>query len=398
MLAILTTHPIQYQTPIWQELAKDGRVPFEVWYLTDFGTRPDFDPEFGKAFQWDIPTLSGYSYQFLKTKNGATPTSFWRCRLDESLRDRLIASRAKAIWIQGWQVAGYWQAVREARKAGVDVWLRAESNDLRPVPWWKWPIKRLALGYLFSHVAKFFYIGEGNRRLYQSFGVPDRKLFRGPYAIDNERFAAQADAMRGRRDELRQQWGIAENAFCVLFCGKFIAKKHPMDLVRAAQSLKSSGRIPQIHLLFAGSGELGSELRASCTVVFDAEGVPAIAMPAADAVAGTFLSFLNQTEISQAYVAADCLVLPSDQGETWGLVVNEAMASGLPCIASDACGCTEDMLAAEWSYPVGDVQALADRIEALRDLTTHPQTQALPSFAELVSSVAQAYAATTEPE
>ena len=73
MLAIVTTHPIQYQTPVWRALAADGRVPFEVWYLTDFGTRPSRDRQFDKTFQWDIDLLSGYPHAFLKTPAGATP-------------------------------------------------------------------------------------------------------------------------------------------------------------------------------------------------------------------------------------------------------------------------------------------------------------------------------------
>ena len=63
MLAILTTHPIQYQVPLWQALARDGRVPFEVWYLTDHGTRRSRDREFGQTFAWDIDTLSGYTHR-----------------------------------------------------------------------------------------------------------------------------------------------------------------------------------------------------------------------------------------------------------------------------------------------------------------------------------------------
>jgi hypothetical protein len=57
-------------------------------------------------------------------------------------------------------------------------------------------------------------------------------------------------------------------------------------------------------------------------------------------------------------VAADCLVLPSDHGETWGLLVNEALASGLPCLVSDACGCAEDLLGEEFSFPMGSPGAL----------------------------------------
>ena len=70
-----------------------------------------------------------------------------------------------------------------------------------------------------------------------------------------------------------------------------------------------------------------------------------------------FTGFLNQSEISQAYAAADALVLPSDGGETWGMVVNEAMASGLPCFVSDAVGCGPDMIA---PGQTGDIFALGD--------------------------------------
>ncbi|HPA96824.1 MAG TPA: glycosyltransferase family 4 protein, partial [Thermoanaerobaculia bacterium] len=71
---------------------------------------------------------------------------------------------------------------------------------------------------------------------------------------------------------------------------------------------------------------------------------------------------LNQSRIAEAYAAADCLVLPSDRGETWGLVVNEAMVCGLPAVTSDQVGCAPDLIRAGetgWSYPCGDVAALA---------------------------------------
>jgi glycosyltransferase involved in cell wall biosynthesis len=80
----------------------------------------------------------------------------------------------------------------------------------------------------------------------------------------------------------------------------------------------------------------------------------------------SFTGFLNQSEIVRAYVAADCLVLPSDAGETWGLVVNEAMACGLPAIVSDQVGCGMDLVHEQETgatFPMGDVTALANRIE-----------------------------------
>jgi glycosyltransferase involved in cell wall biosynthesis len=393
MLAILTTHPIQYQVPLWQALARDGGVQFEVWYLTEHGTRRSRDREFGQTFAWDIETLSGYTYRFLDVGQGATPSSFWRCRLRERLRDRLRDSQVSALWIQGWQVAAYWQAVREARSAGVEVWLRGESNNLAPQPPWKKMLKRIRNEWLFRRVDRFFYIGKANRRLYEESGVMEAKLYPAPYAVDNERFAMQAAALRPRRAALREQLGIPEDAFCVLFCGKFITKKRPLDVVAAARALIENRELSRLHLLFVGSGVLGPELRRACRIVYDIEGQlksprlegsnDASVFPPA-----SFAGFLNQKEISQAYVAADCLVLPSDYRETWGLVVNEALASGVPCLVSQACGCAEDLWGCG-TFPLGDIDMLAS---ALVDLAQKGcKIVAPPTISESVSSIVRAY-------
>jgi glycosyltransferase involved in cell wall biosynthesis len=157
--------------------------------------------------------------------------------------------------------------------------------------------------------------------------------------------------------------------------------------------LRTNGRMPNIHLLFAGTGELGEKLRGATDVVFDAESrrvnfESGIARPPA-----SFAGFLNQIEISRAYVAADCLVLPSDHGETWGLVVNEALASGLPCIVSDACGCAEDMIAREWVFRMGDIMSLADRLMTLCQMKNKFSAGVLPEFEDTVGAVDEAYTA-----
>ncbi len=399
MLAILTTHPIQYQVPIWQALAKAGEVPFEVWYLTDFGVKQSLDGEFGKTFSWDIDTLSGYPYRFVRTMDGAKPGLFWRCRLRERLRHRLRQMGAKALWIQGWQVAAYWQAALEARPAGVELWLRGESNDLAPPgPLWKRTLKQFALRQLFGRVDRFLYIGSANKRLYQRFGVSDSRLYPAPYAVDNERFAKQSLPLRPERMALRRRWGIGDDAYCVMFCGKFIEKKRPLDLVQAARTLITERRLQNIHLLFVGSGEMGEELRRACQVAYDAEIAGSKACNSAFTAKSSgqlpkasFAGFLNQTEISQAYVAADCLVLPSDHGETWGLVVNEALASGLPCIVSDACGCAEDLAGGEFSFPLGSPEMLADRLDRLHQGALRVSPRELPSVDDTVVAIGNAY-------
>jgi glycosyltransferase involved in cell wall biosynthesis len=111
-------------------------------------------------------------------------------------------------------------------------------------------------------------------------------------------------------------------------------------------------------LLVVGSGELMAQ---------------ASAMVAQHNLPVTFTGFLNQSEIPAAYVAADCLVLPSDYGETWGLVVNEAMACGRPAIVSDRVGCAADLITRHVTgelFPFGDTAALA---QTLAELAANPQ-------------------------
>jgi glycosyltransferase involved in cell wall biosynthesis len=402
MLAILTSHPIQYQAPLWRALAEEGSVSFEVWFLTDHAVKPTHDREFGKSFAWDRDLLHGYGYRFLPVRPGWRMDRFRGIEVTESWSKLFKEHGVTRLWVEGWRFSENWAAIFAARRAGIEVWLRGETNDLRPRAGAKEIIRRFLLGRLFGRVNRFLCIGTANRRFYQSFGIEEERLLAAPYCVDNAWFVEQAEEARGQSSEVRQKWGIPDDAFCLLFCGKFISKKRPLDLVAAARQVMAGLPHRKIHLLFVGSGALGAELREGCRVVFDAEGFedgsrnvdhePKIPFSSSSTSSlrisnqpstivnrqsiplppATFAGFLNQGEIVRAYVAADCLVLASDTGETWGLVVNEAMATGLPCIASDQCGSAEDLvrpLSDAAVFPMGDVAALARAIE---DQIGHP--------------------------
>jgi glycosyltransferase involved in cell wall biosynthesis len=189
--------------------------------------------------------------------------------------------------------------------------------------------------------------------------------------VDNNRFGDQADRLRAERIAVRNKWRIPPDAYCVLFCGKFIPKKRPLDLVRAVERLNAS-LTPgtAVHLLFVGSGELGATLRRECSVKFDTEKGSSYDNCDAHRPNASFVGFLNQTKVASAYIAADLLVLPSGCGETWGLVVNEAMACGTPAVVSDQCGCAEDLVAplsSRFVFRCGDLHSLAAAIQHTRE-------------------------------
>jgi glycosyltransferase involved in cell wall biosynthesis len=265
--------------------------------------------------------------------------------------------RPDAIFLTGWHFLGLVQVHLVARLLRIPVILRMDSNGARPRSWLLNQIYRV----LFRGVAVGLPVGMANARWYRSNGVPEDRLIPSPHFIDNASFAAQAAEQRNQRQALRQRWGIPEQAFCFLFAGKLQDKKRPQDLLEAMRLLKEQAPTSPrpLHLLIVGSGHLEEACRAQVA----AQGLPV-----------SFAGFLNQSAIASAYAASDCLVLPSDHGETWGLVVNEAMACGLPAVVSDLVGCREDLIVegeTGLSYPCGDSSALAS---CLARMALDPET------------------------
>jgi glycosyltransferase involved in cell wall biosynthesis len=273
-----------------------------------------------------------------------------------SLAELFHKQKITALLINGWVPQAYWQAAFQAYRAGIPVLLRGETNDLRKIPRLKELAKRLLLKLLFDRISVFLTVGVANRRFYLKYGVPEYKMAAAPYCVENERFFQASTVFRKHRDELREAWKISKDSVCFLFSGKLIHKKHVLDLIDAFGKIVDKSKQSQPtklpHLLIVGDGALKPAIQEKAERLRIAVGRPLISVT----------GFLNQTEMPKAYAIADCLVLPSDAGETWGLVVNEAMACGLPAIVSDQVGCGPDLIDAGATgeiFQMGNVEALA---------------------------------------
>lgn len=100
-----------------------------------------------------------------------------------------------------------------------------------------------------------------------------------------------------------------------------------------------------------------------------------------------FHGFANQSELPAIYAAADVIVLPSDARETWGLVINEAMACGVPAVVSDTVGCGPDLVERGLTgavFPLGDLAALARGINSVlafdRDRTRRALAERMETY------------------
>lgn len=344
---VVATHPIQYQVPLFQALAREPGIDLQVL----FAQLPDTNQQgagFGVAFKWDIPMLEGYPWlkaPEVRGKGGLR--GFFATRIHKPFA-LLKSLNPDVVVVTGWQAWPLLQMLLVARFSGLPVIMRGESNALRQRPWHARLLHRLLLGFCQA----FLTIGKGNRAFYQGYGVQDARLFAASYYIDNARFSASALELTPSRAALRQRWQIPAETVCYLFAGKLEPKKRILDLLAALQLAVQKGSQP-LHLLVVGTGELMPQALA----LVQQHGLPV-----------TFAGFLNQTEMPAAYVASDCLVLPSDFGETWGLVVNEAMVCGKPALVSDRVGCGPDLISEGQTgsiFPFADVPALAAKLVAL---------------------------------
>jgi len=182
-------------------------------------------------------------------------------------------------------------------------------------------------------------VSEAVRRVLVEAGVPDGKI----EVIHTGIEIPSAPATQEQRAAARDKFGFRHGDFVAGHLGAFTFEKGQDIAITAAQTLRA--RMPQLRLILAGEGALAA-----------APG--AIIMP----------GFIENRE--EFFAALDLFVMPS-RSEGWGLAAAEALAHGVPVVASATGGLTEivDPGATGWLVLAGDAQALAGAIvEAASDL------------------------------
>jgi len=339
-LAFLTTHPIQYYAPVFRALNERPDVELEVLYCHDATPAEQAAAGFGVEFNWDVELLNGYSHRFLKNVATRPAVGSFNGLDTPEVRSLIGRGRYDAVVVNGWHFRSAWQAMFACWRSRTPVLMRSDSHlrsgrstVKRAL---KWPLYQSFIPRLDGCLAT----GKWSRDYFLHYGAKPERVFVVPHSVDIDYFSNRAAEFQAKRDELRARWNISPRDFTFLFAGKFVEKKRPLDFVRAIAG--AAAKRTSVKGLMIGDGPLREE----CETAARSMNAPI-----------TFAGFLNQSEMAQAYVAADALILPSDGGETWGLVVNEAMSCGLPCIVSDHVGCGPDLIQPGLT---GDIFQLSD--------------------------------------
>lgn len=344
-LAILSTHPVQYNAPMFALLAQSNQLDIKVFYTWSQSQESLFDKDFGKQIQWDIPLLEGYSYQFVPNKSANPGLHSFQGIDCPDLIEQLKDWNAEALLVFGWNFKAHLKAMRYF-KGKIPVYFRGDSTLLDEHAGLKAMIRRTVLRFVYRYADYAFYVGKNNKAYFLAHGLTEKNIFFAPHAIDNERFGNISDTVVAQAASFRTELGIKPEELIFLFVGKFEPKKNPLLLLDAFKELG----FPRAHLVFVGNGMLEAELKQQ------AGNHPTI----------HWVPFKNQSEMPAVYYMADVLVLPSQgPGETWGLAVNEAMACGKAVLVSDKVGCAVDLVVQGhngFMFPSGDKKSLQSAI------------------------------------
>jgi glycosyltransferase involved in cell wall biosynthesis len=192
---------------------------------------------------------------------------------------------------------------------------------------------------------------------YVSWGIPPERLFFGLNAVDNRAFAQRAKRCRQDAEGRRTQLGLPHRF--LLGVGRQVAKKNWNFLIDAWVAFKRRKPENDLELVLVGDGPARPALEAMCK-----------ALGSSDI---RLRVFVQPDEIADYCALASAVVLPSRVGETWGLVINEAMACGLPVLVSRECGCAATLVHPEengWLFRPDCEEELVAALLALGNAST----------------------------
>jgi glycosyltransferase involved in cell wall biosynthesis len=342
-LALLTEIISPYRIPLFNALARQEGLDLHVIFLAET------DPHLR---QWQVYKEEiKFSYQVLPS---------WRRRLGKynallnyGIGRALTAAAPDIILCAGYSYVASWRALFWARSRRIPflLWSESTSQDLRR----GYALVEFLKGEFFRRCDAFVVPGSSALEYLRAKGIRQDAIFTAPNAVDNDLFAAAAAAARREAGALRRKLGLPDRYF--LFVGRLEPEKGVFDLLCAYAKLDDALR-RQVGLVLAGDGASRRQLeKQAASITPGSVGFP---------------GFIQREQLASYYALAQALLLPT-YTDTWGLVVNEAMACGLPVILSQAAGCAADLVRMGWNgllVPPGDVPALS---AAMASLANQPE-------------------------
>jgi glycosyltransferase involved in cell wall biosynthesis len=341
-VVLLTEIIAPYRIPVFNELAKCAEIDLEVMFLAEN------DPSLR---QWEIyKNEIAFHYQVLPS---------WRKRLgkhnillNSGLSAALEKARPDVIICGGYNYLASWQSLfwTRQRKVPFIAWVESNARDHRSGD----PATEFLKRKFLRSCAAVIVPGKSSFQYVRGYLVPEDVIFTAPNAVDTELFAQGADTARQNAASRREELGLPPRFF--VYVGRLVREKGVFELLQAYGTL-SPDLQAQVGLVFVGDGAARASLSQNAPT-----GVQ-------------FKGFAQRDQLSNYYGLADAFVFPT-HSDPWGLVVNEAMACGLPIIASNAAGCVADLVTDGWNGRVVAPQRTEELASAMTELARDSEIRA----------------------
>ena len=344
-LAIITTHPIQYNAPLFRHLAKYGNIDLKVFYTWGQSKEAVYDPGFGIMRSWDLDLLEGYEHEFVGNTSTDPGSHHYRGIVNPGIIKLINEYSPDAILVYGWKFNSHLSILRYYH-GKVPILFRGDSTLLNESSGFSFKkfFRFQLLKWVYKHVDFALSPGTSSDAYFTRCGLRSDQIIRAPHAVDNETYSAGNEEKQHQAITWRRELKIPDDHKVLLFAGKLEPQKNPALLINAIIELSKLRK--DIHLIIVGNGILEEELKkqASAFLNLPKPSSTSLNLPKPSSTSLiTFLPFQNQSAMPLVYRLGDIFVL-SSVSETWGLSVNEAMASGKPVLVSNRCGGAIDLV------------------------------------------------------
>jgi glycosyltransferase involved in cell wall biosynthesis len=275
------------------------------------------------TYAWESESSAG-NFRRVTLVEKATSADLPRVELIKRLERALDEFQPATVVVPGWASLACWGAIRWCLARGVPMVCLSDSTE------WDEPrtaLKEALKSRLVTLFSSALVAGKRAADYITQLGMARDRVYDGFDVVDNDYFSAQAREVRGNFDAMRLRHALPQNYF--LASARFVAKKNLPRLLEAYALYRGANASPW-SLVLLGDGPLRPELEQQRA----ARGLgDSLLMP----------GFKQIADLPAHYALAGAFILPSIE-EPWGLVVNEAMASGLPVLVSQRCGCVPELV------------------------------------------------------
>lgn len=312
-VALITNIIAPYRIPCFNKVAELAPFDFDVYFLAENESNRDWRV-YKERIKFNYKVLKGLHFT-LKNERFV--------HLNFGLSYYLSKRNYDVIVITGWDQLASYEAFLWAKIFGKKVAFFGESTlrDKRAKNKAFEKIKR----FLVRNGDVFIPAGNAAAEYYKYLGAPEDRIFIAPFCADHEFFKNGYLRLKRCREDIRKKKGYP--SVVILYCGRMVWYKGVHYLLQAYNKLQKERN--DIGLVLLGDGPEKKDYedyvkKNNLKNVF-------------------FEGFIHQDDLPEYYIVSDIFVLPS-LSDTWGLVVNEAMAFGLSVISTYAVGATYDLV------------------------------------------------------